>query len=306
MNSSEARESKPLEISEKSHASFILSNTERLNTLQLDKERDWLQWNQRGYFRDLLCMWANATDNLYGTCAYGTNVFYRADEAISFGLYIYLEMSIAPAFTKVPLHTLYQFFTDFTRLDKLWAKPCTGFTSTIASDAMRTQDVGLSSWHTWLHSKLTWLETWAKDEPYSELMLHQLSLGWELGLKFKGDRVGLELALKDMMLDPKLTVQHDFRDHDPLYLMRVIYAAAAFSEGDLEKFFIIIAYSPGDTDTTASYAGIIVGALLGYEKLSQVPVIGQQLHHIRKFEEDIFNVDFKQRIDIFKSFANGK
>ena len=91
--------------------------------------------------------------------------------------------------------------------------------------------------------------------------------------------------------------------HDPYRALSHIVATIGYANNDPAAALRTIAYSFGDTDTTASFLGTLMGAWYGAKGLYAVSTAGvdfsTELNVVETCLAELFRINLTQRIQVF-------
>ncbi len=240
-----------------------------------------------------------------------SEAFFHPQVPVVFGLFLYLEMA-AVHHGATPVET-FMFYERQARLDQGYAKAVTAFLATLVSLAVN-ESPDSDSFAVWFFRRsravLEDLDHHGsllrqQDVPILRALLNTME---ELGttLQAETERT-FNNVFKQRVLDPP---HPPFMDqpflgglHDPYRALSHIVATIGYVNNDPAAALRTIAYSFGDTDTTASFLGTLMGAWYGASRLYAVSTSGAdfstELDVVKTCLAERFRIDLSQRIQIF-------
>lgn len=247
----------------------------------------------------------------------GSGEFFSHDSPVVFGLFMYLETGVI--IQGETSESIYSLFKEFSRLDQRYATSATAFMTTLMNKAIEYDSRGKS------------FDNWFFDQSFNlivelqEIFPHDLDLEVIKSLFLSMKKLGSEYrhlpedvfakAFKEKVLEPTNPpfMQDSFSrwyggNFDPFRFLAQIVATVEFSAGDPVLALRSIAYSFGDTDTTATFLGSLMGVWYGEKQLRclETPELdfNDELTVVENVLEDIFNIDLNERVKLFESLRS--
>eukprot|EP00656_Telonema_subtile_P007411 TRINITY_DN13480_c0_g1_i1.p1 TRINITY_DN13480_c0_g1~~TRINITY_DN13480_c0_g1_i1.p1 ORF type:complete len:150 (+),score=20.97 TRINITY_DN13480_c0_g1_i1:90-539(+) len=121
-----------------------------------------------------------------------------------------------------------------------------------------------------------WLPSWANQTGDPGSRLSRIFAYFEqlhtLGVSLQGQphQSFVDVYRNEVFVNASASPHHSMRPHDPMVMMGLATAAAAYARDDSVLFFQVITSAPGDTDTVANQIGMAMGAFYGYEHIAGV------------------------------------
>lgn len=241
------------------------------------------------------------------------SVFFCPDDPIAFGLFMYLETGVIVR--DRTSRSTYTLFKGFSRLDQRYATSATAFMATLLSKAIEYDSVENSFDNWFFDQSLTLtkeLKTIFSSDTDLQILENLFSSMKELGTGYRGSPEEIFVsAFKTHVIDP---IHPPFMEDsfsgifDPFRVIAQIVATVGFSGGDPALALRAIAYSIGDTDTTASFLGSLMGAWYGEQQLRRIEtpglLLGDELNIVEDVLVNLFKIDLNERARLFKSLRS--
>lgn len=239
----------------------------------------------------------------------GCSFFFCPDVPIVFGLFMYLETgAIIQGGT---MESTYRFFKGFSRLDQRYAISATAFMTTLLSQAIE-YNCAETTFDEWFFSQSSALFQELKvifpDDSDVAILENLFSSMRELGVKHRGSSEETFVsAFKTIVIDPDFPPFMDTAFSgifDPFRFIAQIVATVEFSAGDPAIALRAIAYSIGDTDTTATFLGSLMGAWFGEKQLRNLKtpglILNDELNTVEDVLDNLFEIDLDERARLFE------
>lgn len=225
--------------------------------------------------------------------------FYRPDQAIVFGLFMYLEL--AAIYCNTPTVRVAERFSTFSSLDMDHGRVATGLFAGLVAEAINA-DPTAESFDGWYTRHVRGILDMPIGDVADREVLREAFADIQAQMpqwKTLSETAFLERMQRDIYAPG---VQASV--FDPLLFFRQITAAVLYAGENPHQALQLLAASPGDADTVPSFLGTVVGAWYGEQALRTYdPIVAQDLSAQGAFLETVFETSLADRIACFSALA---
>ncbi len=218
------------------------------------------------------------------------NVFFRKNQPVVFGPFMYLELAAIHACC--PEREVFDRFAGFSCLDQGYGRYVSGWLAALMSCAVcetdKSRDFGA-----WFCAAGERLLTAALGDPAQRAVVKRaFDISKPIG---KASTALDEKAfLEKLRLEVyrKLKPNGGLGNFDPALFVGQMAAAVGYAGGDLRKALRVLAVGPGDSDTVPSFLGSIMGGWCGERRLRALDAgFAADLDAVRDWLKNNYGVD---------------